>query len=174
MRARLLPLFLLAASFFLPPTLQVNVRHSFFRGDATCTNLASGVCCLAIPLKSQRIYPGDTFPDYLWLVEFSNLFADEIAFVWEKRGEVEGCSGMPVRTMIAPPSIFHIMRYGDYGSGVYKRFTGASYIKLSKKLPPDSATSLWLGAEGMLGLAWGGVKWISERGKSAGILVVGS
>lgn len=37
--------------------------------------------------------------------------------------------------------------------------TGVNYIKLPKALPPDLTTSAWLGAEGILGLVWGGGQW---------------
>ncbi|KAG7005808.1 hypothetical protein G7Y79_00017g041900 [Physcia stellaris] len=165
--------YFLSIIVFPLPTLQVNVRHSFFRGNADCNNLLPGVCCLAIPPKPQRIFPGDRYPDYPWSVEVSSLYANEIAAVWEKRGDAEGCSGTPARTMIAPPSTFHTYYWGDFGTGVHKRFTGASYILLPKTLPPTGSSSLWLGAEGLLALAWGGGKWVSERGRNAGLTGLG-
>lgn len=161
--------YFLSITVFPILTLQVNVRHAFFRGNAVCSNLLPGVCCLAIPPQSQRIYPGDTYPDYPWSVEISSLFANEIAAVWEKRGDIEGCSGRPARTMIAPPSSFLTAYYDHWGTGLYKKFTGASYILLPKTLPPAGSSSLWLGAEGVLALAWGGGEWVSERGREAAL-----
>ena len=153
------------------PTHQVDIEHGFYRGTATCINLQPGQCCRAIvPYLTAPGNP-DVYANYPWYVEIKHLFPNQIAAVWEGRGDVEGCSGTAVRTMTAPPSRVMTLSHGNYGPGaplrIYK-FTGASYILLPKNLPPDGTTSLWLAAEGLLGLVWGGGRWFSPEATLAG------
>ena len=49
------------------------------------------------------------------------------------------------------------------------KFTGASYIILPKTVPPDDRTAMFLMAEGLLGLVWGGGRWFSTQAKIRGI-----
>ena len=67
--------------------------------------------------------------------------------------------------MTATPSAFAVIEGGGVGLGLPIRqigesyqFTGVSYIRVPKSLPPDGASSPWLAAEGLLGLVWCGGK----------------
>ena len=104
-----------------------------------------------------------------WAVTVKNLRAMEIAAIWQARGQIGDCSGRPGRTLVGPAAsaYFHAMDGGG-GQGDWK-FTGASYIILPKTVPPDGRTAMFLMAEGLLGLVWGGERWFSEQAKIRGI-----
>ena len=49
-------------------------------------------------------------------------------------------------------------------------FTGASYISVPATLPSSiTSNSLWLQAEGVLGLVWGGGQWFADVAKGSGV-----
>ncbi|KAL8899755.1 MAG: hypothetical protein Q9192_001421 [Flavoplaca navasiana] len=118
---------------------------------ATCPNIPPGVCCQA-PSRLQPL--GSS-------INFSNLHVVDIAAVWAQRSitdrhttkaVVGGCSGTITASQRGPGNWSW-----DWGS----RAVGASYMTLPATLPPDSSTSKWLMAEGVLALAWGGGKWFA-------------
>lgn len=90
---------------------------------------------------------------------------------------VGGCSGTVLRTGNTPGTwtydwIHNFDNVYSFGP------SGASYIRLSPRLPPGQAEADWLHVEGMKALVWGGGKWITggasgmldRRRKDAGLM----
>lgn len=105
---------------------------------------------------------------------FTNLHATDLAVVWVPRGQVLGCYGTPKETHWGggervyggewvydlPSALPGGMDWGGDGDLM---LSGANYIKMPKSLPPKASDGMWLGAEGMVGLAWGraGKNWVA-------------
>ncbi|KAL8697150.1 MAG: hypothetical protein Q9201_007285 [Fulgogasparrea decipioides] len=146
-------------SFLVSITYQVDVTiHSGipfgFLLDFTCSNLLPGECC-----AQQRIaHP------YISVV-FRNLQVGDIAAVWQRERRAPGsqaligdCSGTTMETAMTPGYWSYQWAYSadsPYGP------SGASYIRLPPRLPPDQTEVDWLNVEGMKALAWGGGKWLA-------------
>ena len=123
-----------------------------YQSSFTCHNVLPGYCCTA-----PEGPPGH---EYGQSAEFRNLLTGDIAAVWSKRSLLEpmdDCSGRIMET-----------RHGPARSWLYSfnspfpPITGASYISLPRKLPPSESDSLWMMAEGMLTMVWGGGYWASK------------
>ena len=139
-------------------TLQVDVTLNlayYHNPDVavTCTNLIPGVCCKPpFYFEAQR-------------VEFRNLLVGDIAAVWGAGDRwrhdttvYRGCTLMPIATQNGPGPFVYSWFHGPGGS------TGASFIRLPKRLPVEPFEQTWLQAEGMRGLVWGGGTWFSQKG----------
>ena len=176
------PLFLL---FFASSSLQVDVEFLYFGGRIElCHNLLPGECCIGLnpggyPDASEfSRYHGnpEILRYYPLVVRVKKLFLYEIAAVW---GAIDvgaqsvdiraQCDGAPKRTL-AGPGDFQInawdSHFAELDDAPEHVFSGVSYIRLPTNVPPDKKTSLWLAAEGMLGLAWGGGKWLSRGART--------
>ena len=146
---------------------QVNVAHHYRTGQlATCENLQPGECCRALPFNilEDITNPLITHP---WFINVVGLHATDIAALWEAPGGHPGCSGRPAFTMTGPGDLFQF----DFNVDRTKthRFTGASYVTMPTRTPPDEKTSAWLSAEGMFGLVWDGGDWFSAAAKQLGV-----
>ena len=136
-----------------------------------CVNLQPGHCC-RLPT-----FPNDLFSR----VTFRNLEFWDIAAVWsaafppDEQGEQNpgiagelirvGCSGHVEESRQGP---------GDWtwtatGDGIEhetmlhrQEATGASYIRLPQRLPPDEAFQADLHIQGIRALAWGGGYWRAD------------
>ena len=176
------PLFLL---LFASPSWQVDVEYLYFGGHTEfCHDLLPGQCCIALHPEgypdtsefSRYFGNPEINRSYPLVVRIKKLFLYEIAAVW---GAVDvgtqnvdiraHCDGIPKRTLIGPGD-FQINAWDNHFAQLDDApehiFSGVSYIMLPTNLPPDEKTSLWLAAQGMLGLAWGGGKWLSQRAKT--------
>lgn len=157
------------------PSLQVDVYYS--TNGLECRDLAPGVGCRA-PFRPRS--HGRYVSDQETIgVTIKNLRATEIAVVWQGRGgngpgflpknAIGDCSGTVAQTLVGPA---HSAFFGNMDAGGGPRgyfYTGASYIVMPKTLPPDARTAMFLMAEGMLGLVWGGGSWFSPQAKTVGI-----
>ena len=91
------------------------------------------------------------------------MFADDIGAVWGARTTPEGnfrtgCSGTVVDTRRGPGD--WQWRGIETGSE-WRPATGAQYVSLPKRLPPDPAASRWMSMQGILEMAYGGGKWFT-------------
>lgn len=146
---------------FVSYALQVDVQFSFQAyhpehpfGDIvyiTCTDLLPGECCAQprIAVATQLVYV--------------NLRVGDIAILWQRRQRsdqtiIGECSGQVMMTHNLP---------GDWrfqwlhAAETLSAPSGASFIRLPPRLPPDQIESDWLSVEGMRALAWGGGKWFA-------------
>lgn len=96
-------------------------------------------------------------------MRFANLFALDIAVVWESRStlsvtgdwrRVTACSGRSLDSRQGPGSWLRAHRPFQE-----EPITGASYITLPTTLPPEDGANAWMTMEGLLALAWGGGTW---------------
>ena len=170
---------------FARSSLQVDVEFLYFGGRIEfCHDLLPGECCIGLnpggyPDRSEfsRYYGNpEILRFYPLVVRIKKLFLYEIAAVW---GAIDvgtqsiniraQCDGTPKRTLVGPGD-FQINAWDNHFAELDDApehiFSGASYIRLPTNLPPDKKTSLWLAAEGMLGLAWGGGKWLSQGART--------
>ncbi|KAL8640239.1 MAG: hypothetical protein Q9228_002814 [Teloschistes exilis] len=131
----------------------VHVVHYYHNGQiSTCESLRPGECCRTIP-PELVIRPQ---PPYPLLVIVDGLLTLDIAAIWEASEGQNGCSGVPSYTTVGPGTVRRL------NSDIpYSKFTGASYVRLPPRLPPDEKASAWLSAEGMLGLVWGDGSWLA-------------
>ena len=134
----------------------------------TCPALPPGQCCLN-PLVGRQ--PVETQG-----VMFSHLAANQIAAVWKLRhgvghtsGGIGGCSGAVDDSKAGPgPWVWRSHLADDYGNPGFAgwflvKATGASYIEMPVRLPPEAGTRSYLAVQGLLGLVWGGGSWfVSE------------
>ena len=175
------PLFLL---LFASSSWQVDVEYLYFGGRTElCHDLLPGQCCVGLdpegypdPSEFGGYYGNpDIHRSYPLVVKVKKLFLYEIAAVW---GAIDvgtqsvnvraHCNGVSKRTL-AGPGDFQINawdnQFAQLDDAPEHIFSGVSFIRLPTNLPPDEKTSLWLAAEGMLGLAWGGGKWLVRGAK---------
>ena len=151
----LLNLLFLRASHAVTITMDENLPAGM---TSVCENIPPGICCIAI-----------TFPNYCYFnpfdptsVRFDDLLVYDIAAVWGLRNRIHDpdpirdCSGQALETRTG------IVGSWNYPAPDARRPYGASYIRLPPRLPPVKSESLWLEAEGMLGLVWGGGKWFAN------------
>ncbi|KAL9007892.1 MAG: hypothetical protein Q9173_006927, partial [Seirophora scorigena] len=156
-------------AFSVSVTFRLSSRWHFAQiaGDfyQTCTNLPPGTCCQARDVQ-HAFFRRERFGNHLGQVfegfrtaAWTHLAPLDIAALWQQHGELRGCSGTPLSTIIGPgPWLYPVE--GD--SDVY--ITGASYIKLPQRLPdPGDQDSRWLEAEGILGLVSGGRMWTAPN-----------
>ena len=134
----------------------------------SCPALPPGQCCLN-PFNSRQPVQSER-------VKFSYLAANQIAAVWKLRPGVGrtsrgngGCSGVVDDSKAGPgPWVWRSHHVDDYGNPgfagwVLVKATGASYIEMPVRLPPQVGTRSHLAVEGLLGLVWGGGNWfVSE------------
>ena len=166
-------------------TLQVAVEFYFF-GDRTevCNNLIPGQCCVAL---GPEDYPNSTaFSEYHGnpaitrsyplATRIKGLQITEIAAVWgvadasmPPRSVRAHCSGVPWKTMTGP-GYFVVYAWDDplalLDDPPEQIVSGVSYIRLPTTVPTNAKTSLWLAAEGMLGLVWAGGRWLAPGVKN--------
>ena len=124
----------------------------------TCHDLPPGQCCRSLPVAFNN-YMNPFNPG---AVDFHNLLPMDVAAVWARRGNIIGCSGIPIETR-AGPGPWYFDSTGD------RRAYGGSYVRLPVALPPDETEANWLTAEGLLGLVWGGGKWFAKEVEMAGV-----
>lgn len=177
-------LWLLVSLLFPASTLQVDVEFLYFHGRTDrCTDLLPGQCCVGLepgeyPDASEfsRYYGNPEIRrSYPLAVKIERLLDYDIAAVW---GAVDvrappldmraHCHGVPKETMIGPGD-FQVVAwdnpYAQLDEAPDHVFSGVSYIRLPTNVPSDEKTSLWLSAEGILGLVWGREKWLSQEAK---------
>ena len=161
------PLVLLVAS----PVLAVDIVMTYLRfGDtshrisvavATCPSLPPGICCEAI---SNRPASDNRFVhDNVYYVTFLGMLAGDIGAVWGAHTTAEGsvrgdCSGRVIETQRGPGD--WQWRGIEAGSEWWPA-TGAQYVSLPKRLPPDPAANRWMSMQGILEMAYGGSKWFT-------------
>ena len=147
----------------IPSTLSVSVklRHILTRDLYECPSLLPGQCCMPPPTSSG-------YRTFLAVV-FKSLLPQHIAAVWTSRvvpGQenpyISGCSGVVLESRAGPG----LWTWHTLIEPIPKSATGASYIEIPARLPPDSETSHWLDAEGLLGLVWGGGRWFASESAS--------
>lgn len=121
------------------------------RVEATCSNIAPGVCCLS---------PVPYGYGWTWGVTFENLVASDIAAIWDERvgsdqstpfynRRVGGCSGRVLESRVGPGT----WQWFNWQANDI-RPAGASYISLPRSLPPDQKTINALVIEGLLAMVW--------------------
>ncbi|KAL8782559.1 MAG: hypothetical protein Q9213_005284 [Squamulea squamosa] len=119
-----------------------------------------GECCATPP--GLILDPG--------VVHFYHLQNLDIAFLWRDRRlswwfaptrMAHSCSGIPFRSKVGGPS----WTYNWYALNRedITQATGASFIRLPPKIPPDADEVNWLGVEGLKGLVWGGGQWFANQ-----------
>lgn len=155
--ARIAPCFLLFVSY----ALQVDVSFTFQAyhpdhpfGDIVsivCTDILPGVCCAQprVAVATQLVY--------------EDLRVGDIAILWQRRQRsdqsiIGECSGQVMMTHNLPGGWRYQWVHGPDSLGAP---SGASFIRLPPRLPPDQTESKWLSVEGMRALAWGGGKWFA-------------
>ena len=160
-------LILLVAS----PALAVDIVMTYLRfggnsywisvAVATCPSLPPGICCEAI---SNRPASDSGFVhDNAYHVTFRGMLAGDIGAVWGAHTTAEGsvrggCSGRVIETRRGP---------GDWqwrgieAGSEWRPATGAQYVSLPKRLPPDPAANRWMSMQGILEMAYGGGKWFT-------------
>ncbi|KAL8690549.1 MAG: hypothetical protein Q9218_004026 [Villophora microphyllina] len=124
-----------------------------------CIDLLPGECCAQphIPVATQLAY--------------ENLQAGDIAALWRRRRTpdgsfISGCSGQAMFTHAwSSPGTWRYQWV--HGPLALEAPSGASYIRLPPRLPPDQTKSNWLSVEGMRALAWGGGKWFAATSTSS-------
>lgn len=145
--------------FFVSYTLQVDVNFTFQAYHPehpfgaivtiTCSDLLPGECCAQpnVAVATQLVY--------------ENLRVGDIAVLWQRRQTpdrivIGECSGQVMMTHSLPGS----WRYQwIHGPVILDVPSGASFIRLPPRLPPDQSESDWLSVEGIRALVWGGGKW---------------
>ncbi|KAL8785962.1 MAG: hypothetical protein Q9195_008426 [Heterodermia aff. obscurata] len=155
--------------FLLPnPSTQVNViLRRFMDVRAECTNLPPGICCRA-PILPGEYAPGALHPPSD--INFRFLLPGDIAAGWKRRGDIHGCSGYPYSTAHGPGNVHMNAWEPMRPMSEDNYFTGASYISVPASLPAGvGGKSLWLQAEGVMGLVWGGGEWFADVTKVWGV-----
>ena len=153
----------LLALLVASPTLTVDVVITYLRfgighwinvAIATCPSLPPGICCEALRSRPE---------DNAYYVTFKGMLAGDIGAVWGARTTPEGniraaCSGTVIDSRRGPGD-WH-WRGLEAGSQ-WRTATGAQYVSLPKRLPPDPTASRWLSMQGILQMAYGGNKWFA-------------
>ena len=130
-----------------------------------CPKIAPGTCC-----RTPNRYEG---PQGYSHVFFRDLKEQEIASIWVPylpdgdedadffgpnwRDWRVGCSGRVTASKIGPGTWSRQMITD--GRGTDELAVGASYIMLPRSMPPDPKINPWLEKQGILGFAWGDIKW---------------
>lgn len=159
------------------PTFQVDITMVNRYGTAQiCQNILPGVCCSMIPQGPQR-----------WRaqaegIQFRHLEAYDVAAVWQRYlpfhplnpgpSFYRGCAGIPWHTRWGPGT-WLVGAQDQHGNRVdWRTPSGANYVRLPLRVPPDSKTANWLNLQGMAGLVWGGGQWFARAGAaySSGVL----
>ena len=147
----LLLLGLVVGSISVSVTL-LNEYEPDFEISLTCPHLLPGHCCTA-PQTIFRSYSAH-------VVTFQGLQAFDIAAIWRSTALTvasptpNGCSGEVWRSKTGPGTWSWAMWEETLRSDSLVPATGASYIELPRRLPPDAQTSSWLSGEGIFGLVW--------------------
>ncbi|KAL8714605.1 MAG: hypothetical protein Q9220_001553 [cf. Caloplaca sp. 1 TL-2023] len=134
------------------PSWQVDIITYTAGWRNLCLNIPPGVCCLTPSGTGEPAHR----------VVYDHLLVGDIATVWGERIQhdtgrrIRECSGQVLGSGRGPGTF--TWHYGN----IANRAWGASYVRLPTAVPPDEKTSLWLAAEGMLGLVWGGGKWFAD------------
>ena len=141
--------------------LRFGISHWINVAVATCPAIPPGICCEAL---RNRPAPGSRFvEDQIYHVTFSGMLAGDIGAVWGPRRTPEGnlragCSGTVLDTRRGP---------GDWqwrgleAGQEWQSATGAQYISLPERLPPDPTSSRWMSVQGILRMAYGGGNWFT-------------
>ena len=131
-----------------------NVIARFLSTDyQRCTNKPPGECCKPrpppanLPPEMAAIFPQPHFRRVI----FTSIGHSVLAIAWVPRGHVSGCYGIPKETHWGGGSWVYDLPAGDADT----RLSGANYIRLPPKVPPEPTDSPWLWAEGMLAAVWG-------------------
>ena len=123
-----------------------------------------------LELTCPKLLPGEGCAPYRTVlttqVTFEGLQAGDVSVIWRTRRRqeladlhsVRNCSGSVSETRMTPG------RWTRSWINDHNGPSGASYIRLPPRLPPDEYESDWLAAEGMRALVWGGGRWL--RGSS--------
>lgn len=146
---------LVAASLQVSVTLH-NEYDPDFIVSLTCRDLLPGHCCTA-PQTLFRSYSAH-------VVTFQGLLMWDIAAIWRYRNPStaridisatkNGCSGEVWRSRTGPGVWSWAMWEEPRIVDSLTPATGASYIEIPRRLPPDEKTSSWLSVEGIFGLVW--------------------
>ncbi len=107
-------------------------------------------------------------------VQFRHLEAYDVAAVWQRNrlSSFSDCAGIPWQTRWGPGT-WRVGLRGLYGNEVdWRPSSGANYVRLPLRVPPDPKTADWLNLQGMAGLVWGGGQWFARAGAaySSGVL----
>ncbi|KAL8762009.1 MAG: hypothetical protein Q9184_001926 [Pyrenodesmia sp. 2 TL-2023] len=151
----------------IDPSAQVDITltgapqgHGNTAITTTCTNIRPGTCCIVVTFEGART------------VRFNHLFVGDIAAVWgpdnqaNPSGPFDACARVVLESRPGPGT--WVWASQEQGSGAEVRATGASFIRMPTSLPPDPKTSIWLQAEGMLGMIWGSSgAWFVHEGAKA-------
>ncbi|KAL8627454.1 hypothetical protein Q9189_006831, partial [Teloschistes chrysophthalmus] len=158
------PLVAFALLSLISHTYQVDV--TFVNGNlwtppdvTTCLDLLPGQCC-------RNHFYGQHIA-----VTWHGLQAGDVSVIWGRRITrmvmFAGCDGIVLQTGNTPGRWDYNSAHShpdDYSFGP----SGASYIRLPPKLPPDQLEADWLNVEGMRALVWGGGKWVASSGGGGG------
>ena len=143
------------------PSIQVDIVLQSISSSVTCHNVRPGQCCLAI---AEMNGPAR-------VVQITNLLPMDIAAIWRVRRPsglrvVGGCSGSVVASRSGPGTWEWRYDASPIVSS-WRPACGASYITLPAEVPPKKEATVWLAAEGLLGLVWGGGNWFASPSASA-------